>query len=152
MPNFVFFNMAVRTKEGNDRFASLNNEEYHKLIKNKDSANTQRAAEKCVNIFRAYLIAKELPTNFEEWEKPALATVLSKFYLEVRREDGELYKTGSMINIRAGLNRFLKSSGKAIDLIKETVFSEANLSFQAASPTTATVVVSWMYGELQFQP
>lgn len=123
--------MAVVTKEGKPRFATVNEEEFLDILKNKDSANTQRATEKCVKAFKAYLTSKELPTDFEEWDKSRLSAVLSKYYVEVRREDGELYKTGSMINIRAGLNRYLKGKGKAIDLIKEPVFSEANLAFTA---------------------
>ena len=123
--------MAVLTKDGKPRFATVNEEEFLAILQNKDSANTQRATEKCVTGFKAYLTSKGMPLDFEEWEKPRLAEVLSKFYVEVRREDGKLYKTGSMINIRAGLNRYLKSKGKAIDLIKEPVFAPANLSFQA---------------------
>lgn len=72
---------------------------------------------KSVKAFRAYLTSKGLPVDFEEWNKPRLSEVLSKFYIKVRLEDGKLYKTGTMINIRAGLNRYLKSKGTAIDLI-----------------------------------
>ena len=123
--------MAAVTKEGNPRFATINEEEFLSILKNKDSANTQRATEKCVKVLKAYLKCKGMPVEFEDWDKPRLAEVLSKFYMEVRREDGKLYKTGSMVNIRAGLNRYLKSKGKTIDLIKETVFTQSNQSFQA---------------------
>ena len=62
--------MAVVTKEGKPRFATVNDEEFLEIIRNKDSANTQRATEKCVKIFKAYLTTKDLPTDFEEWDKP----------------------------------------------------------------------------------
>ena len=123
--------MAILTKDGKPRFATVNEEDFLAILQNKDCANTQRAAEKCGNGFKAHLTSKEMPLNFEEWEQQRLAEVLSKFYVEVRREDGKLYKTGLMINIRAGLNRYLKNKGKAIDLIKEPVFAQANFSFQA---------------------
>ena len=63
--------------------------------------------------------------------KADLADLLKKFYTETRREDGELYKTGSLINLRAGVNRFLKNSGKAIDIIEEPEFTDGNVAFQS---------------------
>ena len=93
--------MAVLTKDGKPRFATVNEEKFLASLQNKHSTNTG----KWVNGFKAYLTSKGMPLDFEEREKPQLAEVLSKFYVEVRREDGKLYKTGSLslINIRAGL-------------------------------------------------
>ena len=122
--------MADGTKS--QRFASVSEEEMADILKNKDAPSTQRSMMKSVKIFQAYLAYKGLPTEFQQFDKPRLADVLSKFYLEVRREDKERYKTSSMISIRAGLNRYLKSKGLSIDITKEPVFSQANLSFQAA--------------------
>lgn len=122
--------MAEDTKS--QRFASVSEEEMADILRNKDAQSTQRSMMQHVKIFEAYLACKGLPTNFEEFDKPRLADILSKFYVEVRREDKERYKTGSMISIRAGLNRYLKSKGKSIDITKEPVFSQANRSFQAA--------------------
>ena len=42
--------MAVLTKDGKQRFATVGNEEeFLAILQNKDSASTQRATEKCVN-------------------------------------------------------------------------------------------------------
>jgi hypothetical protein len=57
--------------------------------------------------------------------------VLQKFYVEVRRETGDNYKTGSLINIRAAVNRHLKSNGHVINIISEPEFAQANLAFCA---------------------
>ena len=38
-----------------------------------------------VNGFKAYLTSKGMSLDFEEWENPRLAEVLSKFYVEVVR-------------------------------------------------------------------
>lgn len=113
------------------RFATINSEEFQELIKAKDSASTQRSTEVGVRIFRAYLKEKELDPDFESYSKDQLAKVLTKFYVEVRRENGDNYKTGSLINIRAAVNRHLKSSGHVINIIIEPVFAQANLAFSA---------------------
>jgi hypothetical protein len=111
--------MAVFTKDGSDRFATINIEEYNELLRDKDSVHTQRSTEKAVKVLRAYCRARNIPESFEELEKPALSELLTKFYVEVRREDGELYKTGSMLGLRTGICRFLKNTGRPIDIIKE---------------------------------
>lgn len=114
-----------------DRFPEVNSQELKELIEQKDSKNTQKSTAGQVNIFRDYLLARNMDTNFEEWGKQELADCLKKFYVEVRRGDGKEYKTGSLINIRAGLNRHLKMQGKAVNIISEPVFAQANLSFAA---------------------
>ena len=122
--------MATYSDNENTRFATVNKEQF-KLIKNKDSRNIRRNTDTGVRIFREYLKSKDLPLDFENFEKERLADVLTQYYVEVRREDGKQYKTGSLINLRAGLNRYLKSLGKEIDLHNEAVFSKANLAFTA---------------------
>ncbi len=123
---------AVNNKpSGKKRFASVNTEEFSEIIKAKDSAATNRSTDVAVNIFRAYLKEKELDIEFEKYEKSQLATVLEKFYVEARREDGQLYKTGTMTNIRASLNRHLKNNGHVVNLLSDSEFAQANLSFAA---------------------
>ena len=100
--------MAVVTKERKPHFATINDEEFLEIIRNKDRVNTQRATEKFVKIFKAYLTTKDLRTDFEEWDLLRLSEILNRF-----KKDGELYKTGTMINIRAGLNMYLNGKGKA---------------------------------------
>ncbi|XP_072021059.1 uncharacterized protein [Amphiura filiformis] len=122
---------AAAEVEACDRFPEVNSQELNDIIQQKDSRNTQRSTAGQVNIFRDYLQARNLDTNFEQWSKQQLADTLRKFYIEVRRADGKEYKTGSLINIRAGLNRHLKMKGIAVNIISEPVFAQANLSFAA---------------------
>ena len=95
---------------GRSRFASLNDEEFDDLLNRKDSENTQKATKKAVTVFREYLSAKNRPEDFENFEKDELGNVLSRFYVEARRSDGNHYKTSSLNGVRAGLNRHLKQN------------------------------------------
>ena len=85
-------------------------EEFQKLIKAKDAESTQRSTEVGVKIFKCYLKERLYDPDFESYSKAQLADVLEQFYVEVRKEDREEYKTGSLINIRAAINRHLKSN------------------------------------------
>ena len=67
--------------------------------------------------------------NLKSLQKPNCAC----FFVEIRKQDGDYYKTASLNSIRAGLCRHLKDSGKSgIDLIKDTEFEESNTAFKAA--------------------
>ncbi|XP_072044159.1 uncharacterized protein KIAA1958 homolog [Amphiura filiformis] len=113
------------------RFASVEEDDFEALLKAKDSLNTQRSTLGAVAIFRAYLTEKGFDSNFEEFTREELAARLEKFYVEVRRADGKEYKTGSLINIRASINRHLKNEGHVINLISEPVYAQANRAFAA---------------------
>ncbi|XP_072050154.1 uncharacterized protein [Amphiura filiformis] len=121
--------MASNT--GNSRFKTINEEQLQELINSKDSVAKRRSTESAVAIFREYLKSKGENINLEEFSKERLASVLTKFYAEIQHEDGTPYKTGSLKNLRNGLNRHLKNKGQAIDLRTEAVFAESNLTFDA---------------------
>ena len=116
------------------RFASLNADEFDLILLNKDAENTKKATRQAVAIFRDYLKEKSLPGEFETLDKLALGSVLAKFYVEVRRSDGEFYKRTTLNSIRAGINRHLKSEHEhIIDIIKDVEFARANAAYKAAT-------------------
>ena len=101
------------------RFASLNTDKFENILKEKDALNTRKATKAAVDVLQAYLVAKKLSTNVEKLEKIAISEILGKFYLEVRKADGDFYKRGSLVSIRAGINRHLKDTYDGqIDIIK----------------------------------
>ena len=58
--------------------------------------------------------------------------MLEQFYVEVRKEDGEEYKTGSLINIITAINRHLRSNGHNLNILNKPEFTQAsNLAFTA---------------------
>ena len=51
------------------RFASLNTDEFEKILKEKDALNTRKATKAAVDVLQAYLVAKKLSTNVEKtWQ------------------------------------------------------------------------------------
>ena len=84
-----------------NRFATLDSDEFENILKEKDAVNTRRATKSALDVFRAYLAEKELPLNFEQLDKNRLSEILAKFYVELRKADGEFYKRSSLVSIRA---------------------------------------------------
>ena len=62
-----------------------------------------------------------------------LKTLLKEFYMNLRKQDGELYSRSSFVVSRQSLNRHLKSPavGKTFDIIADSDFSDANTAFKA---------------------
>ena len=88
------------------RFASLNEDDFEEILRHKDAENTRKATQGAATLFQSYLSEKGPNQEFEKLDKTTLASLLSKFYLEARKTDGDFYKTSSLNSIRAGLNRY----------------------------------------------
>ena len=65
--------MATSSKS---RFATINKEEFEKLIKSKDAQSTQRSTEVGVKIFKQYLQERLYDPDFESYSKVKLGDVL----------------------------------------------------------------------------
>ena len=59
-----------------------------------------------------------------------LDTILQKFYLELRKQDGNLYKKTTFRAIRNGIQRKLKDV-RQIDIVNDGHFTHSNNAFQA---------------------
>ena len=69
---------------------------------------------------------------FEHYEDILLAETLREFFASVKNKKGESYSKSSMINLRAGLNRFLRlpPNNRIINLMHNEVFQNANQVFK----------------------
>ena len=115
------------------RFASATQFEIDEKRKNIHAKNTQKANLKSVRALREYLVAKKMDICFEEYSKAELNNLLSHYYINTRKVDGEKYKVSSMENMRFSLNRYLKDfTNHNIDIIEDPSFRDCNVSFRAA--------------------
>ena len=127
--------VLIANKMAASRFASLTEDDFEDILRHKDAENARKATQVAVTLFRSYLFEKGKDQDFEKLDKTNLASLLSRFYLEARKSNGDFYKTSSLNSIRAGLNRFLKDEYQhgIIDIIKDQEFVNANVSYRAAT-------------------
>ncbi|XP_030066795.1 uncharacterized protein LOC115475173 isoform X2 [Microcaecilia unicolor] len=124
-----------KSSAGKNRFNTLSASDIAAL----DGGTTKKCTKYQVNwaikILRDFCDERDLSEAFEVMETTKLAAVLSDFYLSLRQADGSLYKRGSLINIRSGINRHLQKQpwGRNIDISKDPEFRHANkcLNLQA---------------------
>ncbi|VDI61662.1 Hypothetical predicted protein [Mytilus galloprovincialis] len=82
------------------RFASINDDKYQQILREKDSINTQKATKRAIKLFINYLEEKDLPSDIENFPVNELDRVLSKFYAEARNKNGELYKMFKAMSVQ----------------------------------------------------
>ena len=109
------------------RLTLLTEEEIAELVLAKDSQNTKEVINYAVNVLKSYCNSVHA-TNVEKLPRDeltlGLCSFLRKFYAGVRRTNGQLYASKSMITIRYGLQRyFQRVSG--IDIVANQQFKPA---------------------------
>ena len=114
-----------------DRFATASEKDLDNLMHDKDSKNTHLSTENSWNVFTSYLRAKSLPIDVESISKVEMNDILRKFYVEVRKTTGDLYKKKSLTSLRFGIQRKVHELRQNFDIIKHPEFVSANEIFQA---------------------
>ena len=89
---FAISKMAASTSTKPKHFASFDEEEFAKILDNKDADNTKRSTKQAIKIFNEYLFEKNIDIDLVTVDKKTLAAILGKFYVELRKTDGSHYK------------------------------------------------------------
>ena len=120
-----------------DRFSNQNVAKF--LEENLESRKTKQSTEFCVRIFQDFCANRGETGDFAEFDLDKLCTLLSDFYANVRSTTGKFYSRSSIVAIRHGINRHLKWKGKQIDIVKDTLFMQANRVFVSMLKKTREV-------------
>lgn len=120
--------MASNTKAR--RFASFSEEDFKEIVNNSAAENTKKLTRIAVNIFREYLLSKQISAEFEGLSYEELNRLLGRFYVELRNNKGEFYKKNTLLSYRQGIQRFLQSIRPDVDIIKGPLFRESNKFFK----------------------
>ncbi|XP_061190317.1 uncharacterized protein LOC133198208 [Saccostrea echinata] len=91
---------------------------------------TKRRIRTSLSIFRAYLLEKDLDQSIEEaYSSEQLNNLLTNFYLEMKKADGQHYAGTSVISIRYGLQKhFLELRNE--DIVRNENYSTSNKMFK----------------------
>ncbi|PIK52436.1 hypothetical protein BSL78_10686 [Apostichopus japonicus] len=81
----------VDTQENNGRFANLVEKDLDRIGEDRNEDSTKKVTKWGVKLLKEWCQAKELTTDFEQLDVPELASLLRRFYGEVRKQDGSSY-------------------------------------------------------------
>ena len=108
-----------------ERFQEVSDSEFQAILDERKSQNTKKATANSWNIFQQYCDFKQ--TRHDVHNKVEMDELLSKFYVEVRKQDGSFYSQ----TIRSGLQRKFQEDDLTIDIVNDTAFKQSNVVFQA---------------------
>ena len=112
------------------RFASVSTAELGNLVYDKDAPRTHKATLFAWTAFTSYLNEKNIKIDPDVISKEDLNEILIKFYAELRKLDGQLYKISAFRSIRHGLQRKFKTL-QNIDIINDTKMVRSEITFSA---------------------
>ncbi|CAI9739953.1 XP_029650369.1uncharacterized protein LOC115223832 isoform X1 [Octopus vulgaris] len=93
-----------------------------------DSKKTKEATKYSAKIFRDFCHSRGINTAIEDMAKSELDELLSDFYINVRTQGGQFYSFSSLVALRHGLNRYLKT----VNIVNDPAFRKSNMSFKVA--------------------
>lgn len=121
-----------REKEKKSRFKTVSKPKAQEILDERIEPNTQKATKIWMTCLREYLAEKNLPP-IENIDSDDLPAILSQFYTELRKKDGEgEYKTSTLKCIRAALNRYFKEK-RSLDILSDARFIKTNEMFKGVT-------------------
>ena len=112
------------------RFVTVDDIHLDQLLLDKNSNNTHNVTKMAFNILESYLTERKLSIDFKTVTASRLNDVLKRFYVEVRKLNGELYSKSTLISIRFGIQRKLQEIRKDINIIDSDEFKSCNEIFR----------------------
>ena len=135
MLNFMNIHEMSRRHVNNMAASRFSNDLPSEFIQtNLHNKKTKEGTKYACNILKDFCAARgEVGGQIESLNGEELGELLCDFYANVRSKDGEIYKKSSMLAIRSGLNRHLKTPphSKQFDIITDPAFVSANNVFKA---------------------
>lgn len=114
------------------RFADVTGEDMATLLTNKTSKLTDNNTKMATKTFQDYCKIENI--DYISKTKEELNNILSKFYMSVRKANGDKYRFQSLQQLRYSLNRFFKDTIN-IDIIHDTEFKTSGNIFNCLSKT-----------------
>ena len=115
----------------NQCFAQMTDEELEQLKDNKLSSGTKSVIRNSVAVLSQYAASRNSSlAEVQQLSPPDLDTYLSRFYAEVRKQNGSPYSRNGIMSIRYGLQKhFIKEI--SVDIIKDETFASSGEMFTA---------------------
>ena len=110
------------------RFASVTEDEIKQLKDERHAINTRKAMESAMRTLKAYVNEKNITFEPECVSKDELNTILEKFFVEARKENGDHYKKSGLQSIRAGIYRYFKQN-RGFEVSKDQAFIGAEEAY-----------------------
>ena len=105
------------------RFPEISSEEIEELKAVAVNKNTSHSTKQWMNVFKSWCQSRHLENvNIETMAPEELDNILSKFYAEVRKRDGDDYEPESLKIMQSAIERYLKEKNYPLSIVRSREF------------------------------
>ena len=110
------------------RFATTTIENIAAIKERRFEVNTVKSTHWAVKIFKDWLEESNISLDFETLPMSDIDSLLARFYVEVRKVDGQYYSKISLNGLRAALQRYLQNPpwNVTYSILKDGAFLHSN--------------------------
>ena len=118
--------------------------EVHDFIEEQRPENTKKKTLYDINIWKRYLSSAGEERNIEDIPAKDLNLHMCRFFMEIKKKDGEQYEPTTLTSFQRSLQRYLNDHGSTLNIVKDQQFS---LSRDALSKKKRAVIARFWQGK-----
>ena len=104
---------------------SESQEEIEGFIKNQKSANTTKKTTTDMNTLSRYIKTIGMSGNVESLPASELDHLLCKFFMNIRKKNGEEYEPDTISGFQRSIQRYLSEKGSSVNILKDKDFEKS---------------------------
>ena len=107
------------------RFPVVPQEEINEICEGGSSKNTARTTKTWMTVWRNWCKARSTNDSIDSYDPVALDGLLTRFYAEIRKQDGSEYEPESLRVMQASLERYLRQRNYPVSIITGREFHKS---------------------------
>lgn len=116
-------NDQIETTIDESRFPSMTDEDIEALKSAAINNNTSRSTKQWMNVFSSWCLSRHLENiHIVTMQPEDLDKLLTQFYAEIKRKNGEDYEPDSLRIMQSGIERHLKENGYQFSITRSREF------------------------------
>ena len=130
-PEVITFDMGIDNVLPSSQSSELGDEDLERMEKEAVPENTSRATKTGVKKFLEWSEKRNITVNFSEISPAELASILRRFYAEVKKDNGTPVSPGYLNGLRAAIQRYLTGAPfyRTLNIVSGNEFQIANKMF-----------------------
>lgn len=105
--------------------------EAQKFIEGQRPENTKKKTEYDMNVWKRYLQSCKETRNTEDIPDKEFNALMCRFFMEIKKKDGEQYEPVSLTSFQRSLQRYLNDKGSTTNILKDNQFSKSREVLQS---------------------
>ena len=104
------------------RFQLLSKADYEYLSSAADNENTKKSTNNWIRVYKHWANERGVNQNLEELDTESMDEILTRFYAEIRKPNGQEYEPDSLRVMQGSINRYLVEKGFTKNIINDQEF------------------------------